>query len=461
MLTHHAITALAPDQSSLTAARGLMKVSMWPILTRDSDAGLAWGECQGSGANPYRTVFDVVDHGYKCTCPSRKFPCKHVLALMWMFLDDASRFGAGDVPEWVSEWLGRRRRGAAPAAKSGSAGDKSLAAAAREDAAQAPDPRTEARRKSAAEKRSAETRALLLKAVDDVEGWIGDQLRTGLGPFLDDATARCRAIAARMVDGRAAALASRIDEIPSRLMPLSGEERLDIAIEELGKIVILARAFRASPDDPELRRLVATSQTREAVLSAAETLRVRSTWEVLGERISTRRDGMVAQETWLLNLGKGPRFALLLDFVPATLGKRASSFFGGERFEADVVFYAARVPMRALIAERTPLKDDGGDWPSEAVAAAKDDPLASVAAFNDAAPWSTRLPVLLPAGRIGLRKKAVWWQSTDAASALPLTTPPADPVRGMALDAAAGIWDAGRLSLLAAKSDWGRIEFDG
>ena len=111
MLTHHAITALAPDQSSLTAARGLMKVSMWPILTHDSDAGLAWGECQGSGANPYRTVFDVVDHGYKCTCPSRKFPCKHVLALMWMFLDDASRFGAGDVPEWVNEWLGRRRRG--------------------------------------------------------------------------------------------------------------------------------------------------------------------------------------------------------------------------------------------------------------------------------------------------------------------------------------------------------------
>ena len=78
-LTTNKITELAPDQASLNAAHKLMKPGKWPTLAQHGD--LVWGECQGSGANPYRTVFDRSNAGYKCTCPSRKFPCKHVLAV--------------------------------------------------------------------------------------------------------------------------------------------------------------------------------------------------------------------------------------------------------------------------------------------------------------------------------------------------------------------------------------------
>src|SRR4029079_2857893 len=92
----------------------------WVRLERHD--ALLWGECQGSGANPYRVAVDAADHGYKCTCPSRKFPCKHALALMWMSVTAPDNFAAsGEVPEWVSDWLRRRPKAAAPPAPIGAA----------------------------------------------------------------------------------------------------------------------------------------------------------------------------------------------------------------------------------------------------------------------------------------------------------------------------------------------------
>jgi hypothetical protein len=87
-LTRSAIEAMAPDQSALSAASALLKPAKWPMRARSG--GLIWGECQGSGANPYRVAADTEDPGSKCTCPSRKFPCKHALALMWMFVEEGS-----------------------------------------------------------------------------------------------------------------------------------------------------------------------------------------------------------------------------------------------------------------------------------------------------------------------------------------------------------------------------------
>src|ERR1700722_9582228 len=112
-MTRSAIEALAPDQSALAAASALLKPAKWPLRARSGR--LIWGECQGSGANPYRVIADVEDPGSKCTCPSRKFPCKHALALMWMHVDDSEAFQTAEPPDWVLDWMGRRRKGGAAA----------------------------------------------------------------------------------------------------------------------------------------------------------------------------------------------------------------------------------------------------------------------------------------------------------------------------------------------------------
>jgi len=115
-LTLQRIEGLAPDQASLASARKLLKPSCWPTLAEGE--GLVWGECQGSGATPYCVVVSEADAGYKCTCPSRKFPCKHTLALMWMRADKGGSFAPAPIPEWVKDWLSRRRGTSKAAGKS-------------------------------------------------------------------------------------------------------------------------------------------------------------------------------------------------------------------------------------------------------------------------------------------------------------------------------------------------------
>src|SRR5215470_12300700 len=75
-LTLERIEGLAPDQASLAAARKLLKPSSWPTLAQGD--GLIWGECQGSGATPYRVVVSEANAGYKCTCPMQTHAHPHV-----------------------------------------------------------------------------------------------------------------------------------------------------------------------------------------------------------------------------------------------------------------------------------------------------------------------------------------------------------------------------------------------
>jgi hypothetical protein len=451
-LTRDAIEAMAPDQSALAAASKLLQPAKWP--SRFTQGGLIWGECQGSGANPYRVVADIDDPGSKCTCPSRKFPCKHALALMWMFVEDGAAFKAGEIPDWVTDWLGRRRKGSAPA-KSSEA--KSLDAARAPESEAVPDPEADARRKAASDKRAQDTRRSVLAATEDLEMWIEDQLRTGLTAFLADLAARCRRIAARLVDAKAGALASRLDELPSRLLVLPTEERIDAAIQELGKLVLLVRAWRAAPDDAELRREVIASETREDVLNDPQAPRVASMWEVLGERIATRRDGLVSQTTWLLNLAPGPqRFAMLLDFFPASAGRRTSAFVAGDRFSAELVFYPAMSPLRAVIAARGDPEKLPAAWPQ-----APADPFARHAEDALTAPWRIETPLLLPSGRVCADAGGRPWWRSDGGQWAPLGAAPPPLSLGAVIEHAAGIWNGTRLMLIAAQTNWGRLGFDG
>jgi len=252
-------------------------------------------------------------------------------------------------------------------------------------------------------------------------------------------------------------LASRIDELPSRLLALPGGDRPRGAAVELGKLVLLARAFRATPTDPEIRRAVATSETRETVLNDPQALRVQGLWEVLAERVETRRDGLVSQTVWLLHIAsnpanEGPRFAMLLDFFPASAGKRGSGFASGERFSGELAFYPGRNPLRAFLLHREAIADES-DWPEPqgTLAEALTVPLL-------VEPWALDRPLLLPAGRLASDAAGhSWWRSQDGNMALPLTRKAEGLIRGAELTRAVALWSGAQLEILAAQTPWGRI----
>ncbi len=450
-LRQETIEAAAPDQASLAAAVKLLKPSLWSDLSGSSDGRLVWGDCQGSGANPYRLAVDLVEIGSKCTCPSRKFPCKHALALMLM-QSRGQAFASADVPAWVVEWMGRRKGCAVATTPIG--GTPSLAAVVEEPEA-APDPKAEARREAQRVKREAETSAAIRAGLADLEGWISDQLRGGLAGLMANLQARCRQVAARMVDARMGALAARLDELPARIQALPAAQRVDTLVAELGNLVLMSRAWGdGSAPDPGLRRQIATTEAREALLADPSALRVTALWSVSATREVTRRDGLVAQSTWLANHGEGPTFALLQDYFPASAGRRSAAFVEGEAFGAELVFFPSAHPLRAQIVQRC-------DVDTSAQPTVPEDPLESYAVALGREPWIAEVPLILPEGRLAQAEDgAIWWQG--GARALPVLGSDVPAVAlGLPLQRGAMVWDGHMGRMLEAETPLGRIGFVG
>ena len=105
-LTEEQIIQLAPDAASVKAGKGLASPGKWVLLACSERA--VWGHCQGSGKNPYQTAIDLNDIAFKCSCPSRKFPCKHGLGLLLLFAAKPELFEQAEEPDWVATWLSKR-----------------------------------------------------------------------------------------------------------------------------------------------------------------------------------------------------------------------------------------------------------------------------------------------------------------------------------------------------------------
>ncbi|MEV0195714.1 SWIM zinc finger family protein, partial [Nonomuraea sp. NPDC050691] len=109
------VLALAPDAPSRKAAQGAARPEAWPLLGVATAAGhggsggavVVFGECEGSGATPYQACVDLGGPAYRCGCPSRKSPCKHVLGLLLLW--SAGDVPAAEPPPWGADWLTRSR----------------------------------------------------------------------------------------------------------------------------------------------------------------------------------------------------------------------------------------------------------------------------------------------------------------------------------------------------------------
>ena len=460
------IEAIAPDQASLSAARKLLKPALWSGLSQNG-TGLVWGACQGSGASPYRVVISEPDAGYKCTCPSRKFPCKHSLALMWLRAEGKTTFDSGAPPEWVEDWLKRRRTGSSESTAENEGqghGAKSIALTAIEQPAEA-DPNAEARAAAARERTRKDREEAIAAGLDDLDQWLADQVDSGLASFATTAGKSCRVIAQRLVDAKAPGLAARLENLPARLYALPEAIRPRIAIEELGQLHLLAEAYRKqdrlTPDLREdVRREVGWSQTRELLLADEAALRATGTWRVAGAISEIQPDRLRRLETWLWHddAHDGQRFAVLIDFVPLAAGTARSPFITGERLTGTVVFYPSPVPMRGLIAGLTSpseqCRDDLG-FPHDGLREAflrYERALASK-------PWLGVWPMAFR--RVQLRRtgERLYIVAIEGALAAPLMPEQADlaaPLLGLESFDGIGIWNGMHLRLLLAQTKLGR-----
>src|SRR5690242_12024748 len=130
-ITPEQALALAPDNSSAQAGKKLAVAKHWKNLGRTTTA--LWSECQGSAL--YQVRVDLNGMAVRCSCPSRKLPCKHGLGLILLSVNDPSALPEVEPPEWVAVWLAKRSTPKEAAAKVSAISPEKAAAQAAKTAA--------------------------------------------------------------------------------------------------------------------------------------------------------------------------------------------------------------------------------------------------------------------------------------------------------------------------------------
>lgn len=100
-ITQDFVEAAAPNADAAKNGRALVLKNKFLRLHHSSDETLWFGQCQGSGKAPYLCSADFAvpeKPVYRCTCPSRQFPCKHALGLLYA-MAEGKAFTSAEVPE--------------------------------------------------------------------------------------------------------------------------------------------------------------------------------------------------------------------------------------------------------------------------------------------------------------------------------------------------------------------------
>ncbi len=397
----------------------------------------------------------MVDHVgvvSRCTCPSRRHPCKHVLALLLLW-------SAGDVPEsatpaGVVAWLASRqvsdtRRGfdttsdssraeTSPTSETGTSDEVPTRADTPSSGVQSevgvdhggpergvvsdtPGGVSDTSRDRAGEMgehvgempdrdRARDERVERMYAgLTELDRWLDDRMRTGLA---DPALAKYATwddLAARLVDAQAGSLANRIRRLAG-LVGASPDWHSDV-LAELGLLHLLAQAGRRLGSLPgPLADAVATTvgwQVRQAEVLAG--VPDTDTWTVAA-RSDTREDRIEVRRHWLRGATSG-RWALLLSFA-AYRQSLDTSLTVGTAITADLHCYPGPA-LRALIGTRYGERTEPARPTAVDIASACDE----IGMLLAAEPWLDRVPFTATAA---IAVDGSRFALTDAGGTLPL-----------------------------------------
>lgn len=110
------IKAQAINDNALRNGLAIFQNGQFLHLYQSEDETFYMGECQGSGSKTYTTSVDFEEQQhpiFRCNCPSRQFPCKHSIALLYA-IQKQTGFSKIDIPEDIlkkRERLKKRKDG--------------------------------------------------------------------------------------------------------------------------------------------------------------------------------------------------------------------------------------------------------------------------------------------------------------------------------------------------------------
>lgn len=381
-ISRQQVQAMAPDASVCKAGSALATLGKWVSLGINQQT--LWGECKGSGKKPYQAQVELSSYLSRCSCPSRKFPCKHVLGLLFLWADQAAPLTSESIaPLWAQEWIKERQE---RAAKKQEKIEKKVQAIAQD-----PDSQLQlvAKREKVRWKKIAD-------GAQELQRWLIDQFQHGFANFSPAHCSEWRTMAARMVDAQAPGLSRMLMNALELLQAGHGKQQR--AIEQLGLIqVLLTATLRQEELFPLLRADVRTAlgwpMDKEEILSGVQKhgVMIKDSWLVLGEIISPTTDTrLMERRVWLYGKNSG-QYALLLDFAFQSKGFELR-WQNQRNYQATLHYYPSQVPLRAFVVERHLESDTQDCWPKISFQKNVD----HVSTWFAMIPWLTCIPILLP-----------------------------------------------------------------
>ncbi|GAA3411401.1 SWIM zinc finger family protein [Paenibacillus hodogayensis] len=276
-ITEAYIDSLAPNAGAIKNGRDLVKKNSFAELYRSADGTLLYGNCKGSGKEPYRCSADYQkpeNPVFRCTCPSRQFPCKHNLALLYAFAA-GKPFAEGDIPDDVAEKRGKAEQREA----------KKEADAAQADG---PAPKRKTNKAALAKKLAAQ-----LEGVELLEKLVGQTVQTGLASLDAKALKVMEEQAKQLGNYYVPGLQAAFRELVLLLRREGDRERA--YTEAMDRLTTLHALIRKSREHLEARR-----ENPELPMELASSLeeRIGHAWQ-LGE---LREGGLVRTDAELLQL---------------------------------------------------------------------------------------------------------------------------------------------------------------
>lgn len=332
-LTADQILALAPDSASAKAGSGQASRSKWSGLGRHQKA--LWGLCQGSGKDPYKAQIELAGPAFKCTCPSRKFPCKHGIGLYLLYANDSTLFSDASAPAWVSDWLDAREQRI----------EQKAAKAVAADVEQTPE---EIAAKAKSQQKRQEKREGNVEAgLAVLDTWLADLAREGLAGLRSKPSKDWDAMVARLVDTQAAGLAGRLRRA-GMLVYGSSAPGWEVAVaRELAQLALLSQAWRRierlpAPLQADVRGAIGWVAAQEDVLAEPGHADL---WEVCGSH--TVDDERVSRRACYLRARTSGRWAVLLQF---SAGAQAlpPALVPGTCYQASAHYYPGATPLRVV-----------------------------------------------------------------------------------------------------------------
>ena len=321
-LTEDQIFSLAPDESSKKSGKDLANAAKW-IRKGANDLAL-WGECQGSGSKPYQTQVDITNIAFKCSCPSRKFPCKHGLGLLLLYARQKNTFTVTDAPAWVTEWLNKRTE---KQEKQVEKKDKPV-----DEAAQA---------------RRQQARQLKVNdGIEELNAWMKDIVRNGIMSIPEKGPAHFENISRRLIDAQAPGLAGMVRSLGETNFYTEGWPTR--FMDQLLRLYMVTEGFKNSSFlnesfQQDVRTWIGFTQNQDEL---KEQKGVLDTWLILGKQ-SMEVDAITTEKFWLYGTQTNT-YALLLQFIVRGQGVQYS-FTPGMFVQAELVFFPSISPMRALV----------------------------------------------------------------------------------------------------------------